>query len=125
VDDELFVQVKDAFKVNEPKRTYLGAVVEVRTNNHVDYPQHEYCDYAKSFLGSSQLISLGFARNTKKFAFEEQTLVIHLDYALDWILKRIDHMENELRVRKTEGWFLSDEFLADILILRRLGFPRR
>jgi len=125
VDDELFAQIKNAFKVDEPKGTCLGAVVEVRTNEHVDYPQKKYCDYAKSFLGSSQLISLAFARNSQKFTFEKETLVVHLDYTLDWILKRIDHMENKLRVRKTESWFLSDEFLADILILRRLGFPRR
>ncbi len=120
LDELLFEDIKNHFNIANPKSVFLGAVVEVRTNEKTKYPEIDYRNYAGKFLGKSQQISMAFAR-VKNFEFQENTLVVNLDYALEWVMERINHMENELNVNKFESWFQSDEFLADILILRKLG----
>jgi hypothetical protein len=119
LDEKMFENIKRSFNIANPKSVFLGAVVEVRTNEKTKYPEVDYRNYAGRFLGKAQQISMAFAR-ANNFEFQENTLVIDLDYALKWILERIDHMENELNVNKFESWFQSDEFLADILVLTRL-----
>jgi hypothetical protein len=116
LDDILFKQIEDNFGIANPKSTFLGLMAEV--HNPPEFREVDYRDYAARFLGKAKCISLAFA-DAKNFEFNEGTLVIHLTYALDWIFRRIDQMENELAVRKTESWALSEEFLSDILILRR------
>jgi hypothetical protein len=120
LDGQFYEKIKCDFKIANPMSVFLGAIVEVRTNEKTMYPKADYCDYVGKFLGKAQQISIAFAR-TDNFVFKENTLVVNLDYALKWIFERIAHMENELDVNKTEGWFQSDAFLADILILRKLG----
>lgn len=122
VDEEFFQRVAEI--INGPHMQYLGAVAEVRTNANRELPNHQQVEYIHSFLGAIPIISLAFY-NGLPFAREGDVICVGIRHALNWIIERIEWMENRIpNMTKTGSWNWSDEYLSDILVLCRYGFLR-
>jgi hypothetical protein len=125
IDNTLF-GVANAFFEN-PTAMPLGVVAEVRTNQRRDPPSKGHIDYVLRFLGGSPTISICFYEFDHAEPKKSGKIIdIGNSYTLSWILDRIDWMNNQgIKLTKEGSWYLSEEWLADILVLHRLGLLRK
>ena len=121
VDDQLFETV--SIFIDNPKSNHFGAIVEVRTNENRDIPTNEHFVYTSRFLGGLPSVRLSFYEfDDNNPVPSENSINIGNRYAIGWILDRINWMQGQhMRLAKEGSWHLSEEWLADILVLNRLG----
>jgi len=122
-DDDFFKLASTLLEV-DALTTSFGVVVEVKTNANQVMPWKKRVDYVRPFLGNSRLLSLSFAKNKNGLTPEKDGIEISVGHALKWIFWRIDSM-NGMGLTKPGSWTWSEEFLADLLVLRRLGISFR
>jgi hypothetical protein len=100
----------------------LGVIVEVKGNNEIEIPSDEHKEYAARVLGDeAQLFSISFSNRISDIREQEDTLIIGIKYALDWIFERFRWMdENISRLTKTGSWSLSEDALSDLIYLYKI-----
>ena len=103
----------------------VGVIGESRSNLNRDRISAEHVDYVSSFLGGVKPVRVAFCQARTKIRRDERGLRVSLRYAYDWIQERITDLEQrwrgQRRLSKTGSWELSEEFLADLLWLRRIN----
>lgn len=123
VDDKLFATFEKV--VATPKNALLGVVGEVKTNDYYERPTSQQFEYVRKFIGTAHAIRMAFYYDgipNPMWHERDQTVLIGPDYALGWILDRFDWMQNKMKGRTKEGsWNWSEQFLADLLVLRKFG----
>ena len=125
IDNRLFKAASEF--VNNPESIFLGALAEVRTNQMKDSLSNEHVAYLSNFLGGIDSIRLSFYEFRDN---EPTTLNGSIDignrFAMNWIIERINWMqEQKMNLTKHGSWFLSEEWLADILVLTRMGLLQK
>lgn len=124
IDDRLFEKIQQHYRL-DPKQCWIGIVAEVKTNEEIEIPSQAKLDYARLFLGDAITLPISFTGATIDMQFQNGTICIGLNYAFNWILKRIDWMEQRSeQLSKKGSWNWSEEFLADILVFKNFGFYR-
>ena len=121
-DDKFFEAIpKDICA--EPRDTLLGLVAEVKTNDELDRPKADQVEYIRNFLGEATVIEVAFSESRNPPAWPNGCMEIGNGYALKWIIDRIRWMdENHDRgLTKLGSWTLSEDTLADFLVLHRYG----
>ncbi len=109
----------------DSRHGWIGIIAEVKTNQEVEEPAPAKLDYASHFLGESSTIPICFTNAIPDMQIRNGTILIGLNYAFNWIMERIDWMEQRRdRLSKEGSWNWSEEFLADILVFKQLGFYR-
>jgi hypothetical protein len=104
----------------------LSMMAEVRTNANRDAPNDEHISYVARFLGMRVFPFVFYDAEPNPPTVQGKYIDIGVRYALNWILERIDWMEEKkMHLTKDGSWYLSDEFLADIIVLRRYGFLKK
>lgn len=121
VDEALFDAISELLV--EPRGHLLGIVAEVRENANRDVPNDEQVEYVSAFLGGASIIKIAFFDNEFSLYREDDLICIGIRRALQWIIERIEQMEQSLQgITKTGSWYLSDDHLSDVLVLWRYGF---
>lgn len=110
----------------DPRNRALGMIAEVRTNDRRDQPTVDQMRYVAGFLGVGTIIPIAFFESRQAPEWTDDGMRIGMIYALDWIASRITWMnENNGRLTKTGSWTLSEDALADLLVLHRYGSFQR
>lgn len=123
-DDDLFDTIRNNYGLN-PEHNLIGIVAEVKTNQDVEEPSPEKLNYAGRFLGNANLVPICFTDRIPDIQILNGTILIGLNYTFNWIMYRINWMEQRRnRLSKEGSWNWSEDFLADILIFKQLGFYR-
>ena len=105
-----------------PRNTFLGLVVEVRTNKNRDEPEANQVAYVRRFLGNVPVLKVAFLESDKQPAWTDGCMQVGNRYALSWIIKRVRWMDdNHHRLTKAGSWPWSDDALAEFLVLHRYG----
>lgn len=118
-DDALFQAIFARYGL-DADGAHIGVIAEVRTNDDRDTISEEHLHYAANFLGGIQPIRMTFFETPIPITTDEAGVAVGLIFALRWIHRRICWMNENLPLKKTPSWTLSEEFLADILSLRRI-----
>jgi hypothetical protein len=112
----------------KPNEQITGVASEVKTGKEKGEITQGHINYAARFV-NAPLFPVWFYRVSAKPPWvEEDQLRISLPYAIDWIISRFDWMELEAHkftLTKTGSWTWSEQFLADLLVLRSFGVLRR
>lgn len=124
-DDKLFSTLS-----GDARNFTIGIAVEVRTNK--EPPDWQQLGYVSNFLGGLNVVPLSFRRlgeNERSdgvIRWKNGILEIAIDYAGSWITQRVDRMQgnDDLRLKKEGSWTWSEDFLADLLVLRKFGLLR-
>ncbi len=121
IDKKLFEAASEF--VDNPKSKFLGALAEVRTNQEKDSLSIEHVAYASNFLGGIASIRLSFYESDDNGpTISNGSIDIGNRFAMNWIIERINWMEKQnIKLTKSGSWYLSEEWLADILVLTRMG----
>lgn len=123
-DGTLFQTIAENFHLY-PEQNLIGIVAEVKTNQDVEEPSPEKLNYAGCFLGNANAVPICFTDATPGMEIRNGTILIGLNYAFNWIMERINWMEQRRnRLSKGGSWNWSEEFLSEILVFRQLGFYR-
>ncbi len=101
--------------------TAVGVIGESRGNRNRDEISPEHVRYVSSFLGDLTPARVAFCKAPEDLSRDQLGLRVDLLYAYRWIQRRITRMERRYGIHKTGSWVLSEEFLADLLSLRRIG----
>lgn len=118
VDPLLFINLHGLINY-DPNLKLIGAVVEVKGGKRHETPSLRHFEYAHNFFGSTAVvIKMSFSRRTKQMRVRNDTLYISLEHCLNWISERIDWMNS--RVSKVSSWTWSEEFLSDLLYLKKI-----
>lgn len=99
----------------------VGVIGEARGNRNRDEILEDHVRYVSSFLGDLEPVRVAFCKAPEDLSRDEHGIRVDLLYAYRWIQRRITRMERRYGVHKTGSWVLSEEFLADLLSLRRIG----
>jgi len=107
----------------------IGLVVEVKGGNENARIEEVKFRYAKPFFGMDVKIrKVGFENKGSKIAKVDDQVVVPMKYSLNFIRKRFEELkqlDEELRgterMTKEGSWHLSEEFLSDLIYLRKLG----
>lgn len=103
----------------------VGIICEVRSNKTRDEISPSHVRYTRSLLGNLDPARIIFCQADAASRRDEVCLLVPLRHAYTWIQHRITVMErswenNRASLSKTGSWVLSDDFLSDILSLRRI-----
>jgi hypothetical protein len=111
----------------KPNTDNIVVASEVKTGKDKGEITAEHKKYAARFFGASQMFEVWFFQDPPRPpVVEKRQLRISLPYAIDWILERFDSMDDQgLHLTKEGSWTWSEEFLADLLVLRKFGVLRR
>lgn len=121
LDEQLFQIIADNV-TGTPKEKYLGVVAQVKTNDEDMAPRQAHVNYVRDFLGGTPVVPISFFETYTRPEWRDDCLRIGHEYILGWIRFRADSMDAELRLTKTNSWTWSEEFLGELLALRKLGF---
>jgi len=113
----------------------VGLVVEVKggENEHGEISREKF-DYAALFFGDlRKVFRVVFERSVREFHkrgnYENRYFVIPIICCMEFIENRFKEMkEIELKLKRTGvlskqgSWYLSEEFLSELIYLRSLGF---
>ena len=102
----------------------VGIICESRGNQNRDEICDEHVRYIGSFLGDLAPVRVTFCKAPEDLSRDEHGIRVDLLYAYRWIQRRITRMEG-YGIHKTGSWVLSEEFLGDLLSLRRIGVRLR
>lgn len=119
MDETLFEAISQT-GCPEPKSKFLGLVAEVKTNKKRDIPDENQVVYVQKFLGNVPMAKLSFRKTEDSPQCVDGVIHIGNRYALKWILQRIRSMKEMGRLQKWGSWTLSEETLADIMVLERM-----
>ena len=126
-DDKLFEGLEKLGA--KPKEKLTGIVSEVKTGKVKGAITAGHIAYAARFLSTDVVYPAWFYKISAQSPFvADNHLQISLPYAIDWIISRFDWMEreeNKTALTKSGSWTWSEEFLADLLVLRSLGVLKR
>jgi hypothetical protein len=102
---------------------WLGLVAEVKTTEKPAAIAKASIEYARRFLGDvDKVLGISFSGAISDLAHVDATIHFPLRRCVDWALQRIRLMEaSRFRLSKTGSWTWSEAFLADLLVLERLG----
>ena len=108
----------------------IGLVVEVKGGNGRAKVTSAAFEYAKPFFGkASKLRKVGFEDVGGKIQKQDDHIIVPMSYCLTFVKKRFQEIETidcELRgsgrLTKEGSWYLSEEFLSDLLFLKKVGF---
>ncbi len=123
-DDEFFEYVKGLRK-EICKASPIGIIVQVSANTRKLPKFHRgHESYVKKFFGEKiKPVRIIFQDQQNKFDKQGATkmsVCISLKHSFEWIQRRIQDVKPP-KFYKEGSWELSEEFLADILLLHRLG----
>lgn len=123
-DDKLFSRLVALGA--KPNELLTGVASEVKTGKDKGKITQGHIDYAERFV-KAPLFRAWFCNIAKRPPYiEKKQLKISLPYAIDWIISRFDWMEDKkFELTKSGSWTWSEEFLADLLVLRSLGVLKR
>ncbi len=125
VDEDLFDIIGNHLGI-AAKQENLGAVVQVKTNTHFNIFHDSHLEYARSFLGNlPNVVPISFCDAFTSITIdcrsnENGDIGVGLKHAVNWIAKRVEWMDAEIERQKMASWTWSEDFLADILVLRKL-----
>jgi len=118
--DPQFSNLLSAILRRDSERNPIGVIGEARSNRDRDTISSEHVEYIRNFLGGVRPLRITFCVATTDFHRDDDGLRVSLRYAYEWIQGRIEWMEERGRLTKTGSWELSEEFLGDLLSLRRI-----
>jgi hypothetical protein len=123
LDQKLFEVISDLCET-DAKELSVGLAAEVKTNNVVEFPPDDHIEYVRNVLGpSTAVLSMCFTDRAISVERNHGKIIAGIRHALGWILERFEWMaENEGKLTKVGSWNWSDEFLADLLVLKSYGF---
>jgi hypothetical protein len=125
VDAKFFDVVGESDAYQDPRDRFLGVVAEVRTNIKVIHPDLADLDYVQKFLGGVPIVPVAFSDSAEGPSWSKGSVEIGNMYALDWIIDRIEWIENHHEpLKKTGSWTWSEDALADLLVLHQYGALR-
>jgi len=101
-------------------KSKVGIIVQVRGNAQQVEITDEQVEYVKSFLGGIDPVRILFHCQKPPILIEGNQIRIDLKYSYHWIQNRVKEMERVSKIHKTGSWTLSEEFLGDLLSLRRI-----
>lgn len=126
-DEELIVDdsLLDALRSlgYDPDGEWLAFAAEVKSGERSteEFPRINHLHYLSHVVAGVPIVSLSFARESAQpRADDDAGFTIGLPYALEWIIERFLSMEGQ-NLTKTGSWTWSDDFLASLLDLRRMG----
>lgn len=123
IDEDFFRTV--AYMLPSPRKKYLGAVAEVRTNKDSVSIRADRIKYIRSFFGKTRIASIRFYETDTGPRLEDKDICIGVPYALHWIVNRINWMKEHLPgLTKDGSWTWSEESLSDFLVIYKYGFLR-
>jgi hypothetical protein len=98
----------------------------VRTNTKIIHPELADLDYVRAFLGGVPIVPVGFSDSAEAPTWSKGCVEIENTHAVNWILERIDWIEDHHEpLKKTGSWTWSDRTLADLVVLHQYGALRR
>jgi|CZKV01.1.fsa_nt_gi hypothetical protein len=119
-DTKLFEKLTEMIEMDS-NASSIGIIVEVRSNENRDKISDGHINYVRNFLGGIQLERITFCCANTSFLCDQNGLRIDLKHSFDWIQERINWMEaRKDHLSKMGSWTLSEEFLSDLLSLRRI-----
>jgi len=106
----------------------IGLIVEVKSGNEKARVSDVAFDYVKPFFGTlSKLRRIGFEDKGDEIRVQDNHIIVPLTHCLRFIHKRfheLDSIDDRLRgsgrLSKEGSWYLSEEFLSDLLFLRKM-----
>jgi len=122
---EIDINFLKALKIK--KEETVGLVVEVKSGNKKAKVKKSAFNYVKPFFGKiSKLCKVGFEERADTISRRGDHVIVSLKYCLTFIKKRfeeLDSIDNKLRgsgrLTKEGSWYLSEEFLSDLLFLKK------
>ena len=112
------------------KRKSVGLAVEVKSGDEEVEVGDVAFDYVKPFFGKiSKLIKVGFEEGGHEIHRRGDHVIVPLEHCLKFIKGRfeeLDRIDQKLRgsgrLSKRGSWYLSEEFLSDLLFLKKSRF---
>lgn len=102
----------------------IGIIAESRLNAERDTISRSHAEYVSRFLGGIMPVRIAFRIMRDDFIADSNGLQIGFRHAYHWIHQRIEWMErNGRHLTKLGSWEWSEEFLSDLLNLRRIIRP--
>lgn len=125
VDGNLFDRLMDMGA--KPDESPTGIIAEVKTGKVNKDITPEHIEYAKRFINLPTAYNVWFyGIPPEPPTIDGDHLRISLPYAIDWIIHRFDQMMAIKDIlAKQKSWTWSEEFLADLLVLRSIGVLNR
>lgn len=118
-DDDLIFHIN---RITNNSPDFIGALVEVRSNDRTDLPDERHIEYAKGFFGDGvhHILKIAFRDGNGPISLAGDTIVITIKHALKFIFDRIDWInENVDHLTKTGSWNWSEDSLSDIIYLNK------
>jgi hypothetical protein len=122
-DTSLFATISEIIKA-PAKDTPLGIITEIKGNNTVEIPSASHINYAGNFFGASvSRVPISISTKYDSLSQVDGCVLIPLGHALQWVLYRFRWMDQNLsHLTKSGSWNWSEETLADLLYLQKIGF---
>jgi len=123
LDENLFDTFDDISGLNS-REQLLAAITEVKGGEEKEKPGAGHLAYINRFIGPNAVsLRCLFRRQRHSVSISDNVIEISLEYAFDWILRRIDWIDaNQEGLAKKSSWTWSETSLSDILYIKRLGF---
>ena len=120
-DDDFSNKIEE-LQNDDTKTLPTGIIVQVRGNTTYPKFHDNHEEYVERFLGIKP-VRIIFRRQKKSIFIKEEnenrSVCVGLKHSFGWIQERIGEMHSYHS--KTGSWTLSEEFLADLLLIRRIG----
>lgn len=120
LDEALFGAISQTV-CPEPKSVFLGVIAEVRTNEEIDRPKAEQVRYVQEFLGGVPMAKVAFWGSNGPPICVNGFIQIGNTHAIEWVIRRLRSMQAMGGLTKSGSWTLSEEMLADIMVLDQMG----
>jgi len=101
---------------------WIAMAAQVKAGR-AEYPPDAHLQYVQHVVGGeTRVVRAGFTGEAGGVSVQANGVLVSLEHALSWIWWRFDWMdENARSLTKDGSWAWSEPFLADLLLLRRLG----
>lgn len=124
-DKKLFKSISKLIS-DDAEKSLLGAIVEVKGGNEIEYPEGNAIKYAQHFIGdATPICSICFSKKVNDIEINNGLLIISLKYSLSWCIGRFEWMnENKRKLTKSGSWTWSEDFLSDLLYLHKIALEQ-
>lgn len=123
IDDQLFAVISELIN-NDATQLIIGIIAEIRGNAAEERPEEAHIAYTRNFFGPNvSIIPIAVSTKPRGISIDNRCALIPLAHMLEWSLYRFRWMDQNIRdLSKTGSWAWSEDALADLLYLQKIGF---